>query len=69
VRDDWKEVAYKGGSEGGVLNLTTRVVSKTGRRACVSLTWNHTELLDEERLVDLNTAILEGLKAKLNSGG
>lgn len=69
VRDDWKEVAYKGGSEGGVLNLTTHVVSKTGRRACVSLTWNHTELLDEERLVDLNTAILEGLKAKLNSGG
>lgn len=37
---DWSEVAYKGGSESGVLNLTARVTDASGRDYCVALTVN-----------------------------
>ena len=36
-RTDWKNVAYKGGSETGVLNLTTRVRDDLDRTYCVSM--------------------------------
>jgi beta-lactamase class A len=37
---DWQAVAYKGGSEPGVLNMTTRVVARDGTTYCLSATWN-----------------------------
>lgn len=39
---DWKHIAYKGGSEVGVINLTTDVTAKDGTNYCVSATWNDT---------------------------
>jgi beta-lactamase class A len=38
---DWKQVAYKGGSEPGVLNLTTQVAAFNGTTYCVAATWNN----------------------------
>jgi beta-lactamase class A len=45
----WTHVSYKGGSEPGVLNLTTQLTSKTGKTYCVSATWNDTKVLDEKQ--------------------
>lgn len=44
---DWASISYKGGSEIGVLNLTTLAQGKTGARYCASVTWNGTEPIDE----------------------
>jgi len=38
-RAGWRSVTFKGGSEPGVLNLTTRVLRHDGRAACLSMTW------------------------------
>lgn len=62
---DWAEVAYKGGSEVGVLNLTARLVGADGRRHCVSATWNDAATLDDARLVFSFRALL----ARLAAGG
>ena len=48
----WRSVAYKGGSEAGVLNLSALVVTKSGRRHCVIVTWNYAAGLQEERLIE-----------------
>jgi beta-lactamase class A len=36
----WKRIAYKGGSDAGVLNLTSYVTAPDGTSYCVSATWN-----------------------------
>ncbi|UIE39174.1 serine hydrolase [Leptodesmis sichuanensis] len=58
----WQQVAYKGGSEAGVLNLTTGLKAKDGKQYCVSATWNNTVILDESRFFTLYTSLLELLK-------
>lgn len=62
IAKDWQRVAYKGGSEPGVLNLTTWLQAKNGRRYCVSATWNHDRPLDETRFMALYSGVLELLK-------
>jgi beta-lactamase class A len=37
---DWATVAFKGGSEPGVINLSTWLVGKNGQQYCVVATWN-----------------------------
>lgn len=37
---NWQRIAFKGGSEPGVLNLTTELVAKNGTHYCVALTTN-----------------------------
>ncbi|WP_042891966.1 serine hydrolase, partial [Anaplasma marginale] len=60
---DWQTVAYKGGSEAGVLNLTTWLKAKDDRTYCVSATWNDKEaVLEESRFMTLYSSILELLK-------
>ncbi|MGI0494003.1 serine hydrolase [Alkalinema pantanalense CENA528] len=59
---DWQRVAYKGGSESGVLNLTTKVQSKTGKQYCVVATWNHNQPLDDQRFVSLYSSLFNVLK-------
>lgn len=44
---DFAHVAYKGGSEPGVLNLTTMVTTKRGTRLCFSATVNDRVDIDE----------------------
>jgi beta-lactamase class A len=58
----WKHVAFKGGSEPGVLNLTTQVTNKNGKTICVSATWNDGKPVDEKRFEALYGSLLSGLK-------
>jgi beta-lactamase class A len=59
---DWARVSYKGGSEPGVLNVTTWLEAKDGRRMCVSATWNNNAALDEDRFFLLVGGLRESLK-------
>ena len=59
---DWRHVAYKGGSEPGVLNLTTWLVAKDGATFCVSATWNDDKALDETKFYSLYKSLLASLR-------
>jgi beta-lactamase class A len=59
---DFARASFKGGSEPGVLNLTTQVKTKAGRTLCVSATWNRPEALDESAFVGLYAAMLNLLQ-------
>ncbi len=64
-KDDWKQIAFKGGSEPGVLNLTTWVQANNGKSYCVSATWNNAnESLDESHFFSLYSGVLELLKSR-----
>jgi beta-lactamase class A len=58
---DWVRVAFKGGSESGVLNLTTAVTAKDGTRYCIAASWNDSKPIDEAKA----TSAYAGLLAKL----
>ncbi len=58
ARPDWTHVAFKGGSEAGVINLTTMATSHSGRTQCVSATWNNASNLDEGRFEQLYSSLL-----------
>ena len=45
---DWERVAFKGGSEPGVLNITTWLMGKNGKQYCVIATWNNNEATVDE---------------------
>ncbi|MBD0336950.1 MAG: serine hydrolase, partial [Cyanobacteria bacterium Co-bin13] len=60
----WAATAFKGGSEPGVLNLTSQVQSRSGTPYCVSATWNSSsQSLDEAALTQLYSGILTGLQS------
>ncbi len=59
--DDWQHVAFKGGSEPGVINLTTWLVGRSGMDYCVVATWNNDKALDEVQFVGLYSGILRQL--------
>jgi beta-lactamase class A len=60
----WQRVAYKGGSEPGVLNLTTWLEAD-GKTYCVSATWNNPEAaLEEIQFFTLYGGVIEGLRSK-----
>jgi len=60
---NWKHIAFKGGSEPGVLNLTTRLVSKRGNHYCVALTTNRSRHKVANTQVELlYSAVLEQLR-------
>ncbi|ANF57368.1 hypothetical protein A5892_07740 [Halotalea alkalilenta] len=61
----WQQVAYKGGSEPGVLNLSTRLVAADGRSHCVIASWNDDAALDQQALFDPYRGIIERLKGEL----
>ena len=60
-RARWKSVAYKGGSEPGVLNLSSRLVGDDGRVHCVVATWNNDQPLHEEQLLAPYRGLAESL--------
>ncbi|MCB1352225.1 MAG: serine hydrolase [Rhodobacteraceae bacterium] len=49
-RADWNTVAFKGGSEPGVVNLSTLATDHDGRQHCVVATWVAGEVVDEDLL-------------------
>ena len=63
---DWKRVAFKGGSEGGVLNITTDLQGKNGKHYCVAATWNNSALLDQGKFFALYGSLL-GTLAKTSA--
>ena len=58
---DWKQVAYKGGSESGVLNMTTSMIGKNNKRYCAAATWNNTSPLDEKAFFSFYSELLSTL--------
>lgn len=59
----WAAIAFKGGSEPGVLNLTTGLTAADGQTYCVAATWNNPErALDEVGLTRLYAGIISGLQ-------
>ncbi|MBD2209845.1 serine hydrolase [Nostoc linckia FACHB-104] len=63
--EDWERVAFKGGSESGVLNLTTWLKAKNGKQYCVAATWNNDAPLEESRFVNLYSSAIAGLRDDL----
>ena len=62
-RSDWTSVAYKGGAEPGVLNMTTWVTKGT-RAHCVAATWNAPQKLDEVKFSSAYVRLLGWLRGK-----
>jgi len=60
-RAAWERVAYKGGSERGVLNFTHYLVGAGGARWCVAATWNG-DAVDEPQFAGLVRQVLAGLR-------
>ena len=60
--DDWERVSFKGGSETGVLNLTTLARDAKGREICFSATWNADEEVDDFALSGLYAGVFHALK-------
>ncbi|WP_029476930.1 serine hydrolase [Deinococcus frigens] len=59
---DFSSVSYKGGSEIGVLNLTTQVTTRAGKTLCISATWNRPEPLDEQTFFAMYQGMLKLLR-------
>ena len=62
-RGEWSTVAFKGGSEPGVLNMTTWV-EKGGHAHCVAATWNAPQKLEDLRFASAYRRILTWLKGR-----
>lgn len=50
IPSEWREVAFKGGGDKGVLNLTTWAQSQNQHGYCVAATWNDDKPLDDQRM-------------------
>jgi beta-lactamase class A len=61
-KSEWRSVAFKGGSEPGVINYSTRLTARDGTAHCVAATWNQPGL-SEEKLTELYRAILSALRS------
>ncbi|WP_052699979.1 serine hydrolase [Martelella endophytica] len=62
--DDWQSIAYKGGSEIGVLNFTAALSGSDGADICVSITLNHTTAIDEAKAAGLFTRLTHQLSQR-----
>lgn len=59
---DWQQVAFKGGSEPGVFNLTTWLQAANGQQYCLSATWNNDQPLEEAQFIALYNGLIQRLK-------
>lgn len=59
--DNWQQVAFKGGAEPGVINLTAALKHDSGDNYCVSATWNDQQALEEYRFFNLFSDTLQSL--------
>ncbi|MEO1429631.1 MAG: serine hydrolase [Cyanobacteria bacterium J06633_8] len=59
---DWEQIAFKGGSEPGVINLTTWLKGKNGKQYCVVATWNNSNApVDEGKFATLCGGVISFL--------
>uniref|UniRef100_A0A0C1NEF4 Beta-lactamase n=1 Tax=Tolypothrix bouteillei VB521301 TaxID=1479485 RepID=A0A0C1NEF4_9CYAN len=62
--ENWQRVAYKGGSEPGVFNMTTWLQAKNGKNYCVVAIWNNSNAsLEESKFMALYSGVLAKLAA------
>ncbi|WP_208990064.1 serine hydrolase [Pseudovibrio brasiliensis] len=61
-KTDWQRIAFKAGSEIGVLNFTYDLKGLNSTHWQVALTWNHEDILPEGTLLGLTNALLQELK-------
>jgi len=61
-RERWAEVAFKGGSEPGVINLTTHLEGKDGKKHCVVATWNDKKPVDHATFTTLYRSLVSALE-------
>lgn len=58
----WKHIAYKGGSDFGVISMTTWLQAKDGTSYCVSATWNdRTAPVDETKFASAYSVLIGAL--------
>ena len=60
---DWVRVAYKGGSELGVLNFTAAAEGADRERVCAAVTLNADRAIDERRATVLFASLFEALRS------
>ena len=60
-KKNWASVAFKGGSEIGVLNMTTLLLAKDGTRFCVAASWNDSKAIDEAKATSAYATLLAKL--------
>jgi len=58
-RGDWAKIAFKSGSEVGVVSLTSRLTDKAGNSYCVALMVNDHAPLDESRITTIYKALID----------
>lgn len=58
----WRQVAFKGGSEANVLNLSIALSADDGREHCIIATWNAEEEINPERLMTPFLGIIHALR-------
>lgn len=58
---DWAEIAFKGGSEIGVLNLTTWLKTEDGETFCVAFTLNSDTAIPESAVASAYGMLISGL--------
>jgi beta-lactamase class A len=63
-KTDWASISFKGGSELGVLSLTTLATARDGARYCVSAVWNAPQAIDESKASALYAGVLNKLSKR-----
>ena len=58
----FKTVSFKGGSEGGVINLTTQVTTNDGRTVCLSATSNDSKPVDQSAFASAYSKLLQAVR-------
>jgi len=61
-RQDWRSVAFKGGSDTGVLSLNTWLERADGVTWCISAIWNNDRPINSESLYRLYMALIDLLR-------
>lgn len=65
---NWSKIAFKGGSEPGVLNYTTWLEDEDGNDYFVTATWNHDEGIDNNKFSRLYQNLIGSLKQNQKEG-
>lgn len=58
---DWQRVAFKGGNDIGVLNLTSLAHDDQDKAYCISMTWNADQEFNQVTPIDLYTSVFRAL--------
>jgi len=65
AKEDWARVAFKGGSEPGVIAMNTQVQAADGRTYCVSAAWNNDQtVVDPQALAAIQVRLFKALKGR-----